>query len=305
MEEITDDVILKKIILDIPATSHFYQREYIEKYERQQAEDKKLDEENNDEEEEKDDSDSENDIDIFLDRDIDFDKEIKKTCIDATKRKNDRVEWSAQDIKNDYDPYFANAAAEHMTDCKIFPKGIFGILTKLRFYIFLLVTSTLFDNVMTIAVAINTVVLAMDRYNIPSSQEATLTVMNSYFTYIFISELGLKLIGLGPIGYLKDKMNYLDATVVLLSIVELAFLSGGGALSAFKSVRIMRTFRVLRVARLLKSMKSMQIIINVISRSFNSILYLAMLLLLFMFIYALLGMQIFGGNLSFSNGTPR
>ena len=198
-----------------------------------------------------------------MDRNIDFDKEIKKACIDATKRKNDRVEWSAQDIKNDYDPYFANAAAELMSNCKVYPKGIFGILTKLKFYIFLLVTYTLFDNVMTIAVAINTVVLALDRYNIPADQAALLSSMNSYFTYIFITELGLKVIGLGPIGYLKDKMNYLDATVVLLSIVELAFMSGGGALSAFKSVRIMRTFRVLRVARLLKSMKSMQIIINV------------------------------------------
>lgn len=176
---------------------------------------------------------------------------------------------------------------------------------KMQFYIYLFVTNSLFDNMMTLAVAINTVVLSLDRYNIPADEDETLTTMNSYFTYIFIAELGLKLIGLGPITYLKDKMNYLDGTVVLLSIVELSFMSGGGALSALKAVRIMRTFRVLRVARLLKSMQSMQMIMNVISRSFNSILYLAMLLLLFLFIYALLGMQVFGGNLAFEDGTPR
>ena len=306
MEELTDDVILKRIILDIPEDSRFYQREYVENFKKQQEEDKKLDEENPDEsEEESVEEDSEEDLDIFLDRDINFERDINKARTESAKRKNDRVDWSTQDIKNDYDPYFAYAAADEMSEIKIFPKGIIGKLVKMQFYVYLLVTSALFDNIMTIAVAINTAVLSLDRYDIPTDQEATLTTMNTYFTYIFISELGLKLIGLGPITYLKDKMNYLDGTVVMLSIVELTFMSGGGALSAFRAIRIMRTFRVLRVARLLKSMQSMQIIMNVISRSFSSFLYLAMLLLLFIFIYALLGMQVFGGNLTFDDGTPR
>lgn len=67
--------------------------------------------------------------------------------------------------------------------------------------------------------------------------------------------MSLKIIGLGPIKYFKDKMNYLDCAVVLLSIVEMSFLSGSNSgLSAFRSIRIFRTFRVLRVARLLRSM---------------------------------------------------
>lgn len=86
----------------------------------------------------------------------------------------------------------------------------------------------------------------------------------------------LKLIGLGVKSYLKDSMNYLDGAVVILSIVELAFLSNsGGALSAFRTVRIFRTFRVLRVARLLRTMQSMQVIIGVIGRSLESFIYLA------------------------------
>lgn len=79
MEELTDEVILKKIILDIPQESKFYQREYIQNYQKEQAEDKKLDEDNNDEEEEElTEEDSEEDIDIFLDREINFDKMIMK-----------------------------------------------------------------------------------------------------------------------------------------------------------------------------------------------------------------------------------
>ena len=61
----------------------------------------------------------------------------------------------------------------------------------------------------------------------------------------------LKLIGLGVKRYLQDTMNYLDGSVVILSMVELIFLSGsGGALTAFRAVRIFRTFRVIRYLKL-------------------------------------------------------
>jgi hypothetical protein len=100
---------------------------------------------------------------------------------------------------------------------------------------------------------------------------------------------------IGPVKWLADKMNYMDGTIVILSLVELLFMNGSGALSALRAVRIFRVFRVLRVARLLRGLKSMIQIINVISRSISSFIYLAMLLLLFVFIYALLGMQVFGG----------
>jgi hypothetical protein len=88
--------------------------------------------------------------------------------------------------------------------------------------------------------------------------------MNFVFTIIFTIEMGFKLVAIGIVKYISDKMNYLDGIVVILSLVELAMSSRGGALSAFRTVRIFRTFRVLRVARLLKSMKSMMSILSVI-----------------------------------------
>lgn len=106
---------------------------------------------------------------------------------------------------------------------------------------------------MTAAVFVNTVALALDRYGIDSTDEYNLTLMNTVFTWIFICEMSFKIIGLGPIKYFKDRMNYLDCFVVLLSIVEMSFNSNTN-LSAFRAIRIFRTFRVLRVARLLRSM---------------------------------------------------
>ena len=71
--------------------------------------------------------------------------------------------------------------------------------------------------------------------------------------------MGLKLIAFGPIGYLRDKMNIFDGSIVMLSILEMTVLggSGGKAVSAFRAVRIFRTFRVLRVTRLLRSLAFM------------------------------------------------
>jgi hypothetical protein len=86
---------------------------------------------------------------------------------------------------------------------------------------------------------------------------------NDYFTWIFIFEMGSKLLAIGVGKYCADKMNWLDGGVVMLSIVEMvaiAVLDGGGAglgLSAFKTVRMLRTFRVFRIARLLRALESM------------------------------------------------
>ena len=99
-------------------------------------------------------------------------------------------------------------------------------------------------------------------------------------------------------------MNLLDGAVVLLSIVEMVITSqggssGGGNLQAFRTVRVFRTFRVLRVTRILRSLKSMAMIIGVIIRSFMDFIWIMTLIFVFIFIYTLLGRQIFQGQYDF------
>ena len=135
---------------------------------------------------------------------------------------------------------------------------------------------------------------------------------NQIFTWIFIGEMILKVIGLGPLKYLRDKINHLDGLVVVISIAELVVTTQfSGAHQSFRMVRIFRIFRIIRVGKLLRTIQSMQIIMDVLIKSMNSFIYLALLLLLFIFIFTLLGMQIFGGNLNFDEnydgppGVPR
>ncbi len=65
----------------------------------------------------------------------------------------------------------------------------------------------------------------------------------------------IRLIAVGPAKYFREKMNWLDASVVSLSIFEMlmAVVGGsGGNMSAFRTVRVLRTLRVLRAVRLLR-----------------------------------------------------
>lgn len=80
--------------------------------------------------------------------------------------------------------------------------------------------------------------------------------------------------------------------------VELIFLSGQAkAISAFRTMRIFRTFRVLRVTKLLRVLSFMKVIISVVTKSMESFVYIALLLILFIIIYALIGCQIYAGQL--------
>ena len=120
------------------------------------------------------------------------------------------------------------------------------------------------ENFMTACVFANTVVLAVDYYGIDQETADILSVLNTFFTIVFAVEMFLKILAIGLTKYLRDKLNYMDGIIVILSLVELVFMSGKGALKALRSVRIIRAFRVLRVARLLRGLKSMMNIIAVI-----------------------------------------
>ena len=233
---------------------------------------------------------------------VDF-NEVRRS--DAARKRKVPI-WSGQDVLAvSLNKDHAEAITETLTSIRVWPKGLFGWVKRIRFMDRKFVNHAIFDNAMTLSVLINTIVMASDRYGIDDAQKDQQAYINSWFTWIFIVELGLKQFAFGPKKYIDNRLNIIDGTVVLLSIIELSMGSGGGALSAFRSVRVFRTFRVLRVARILRSLKSMQNIISVISRSASSFAYIAMLLMIFLFIYALLGIQVFGGKFNFPEGKPR
>jgi hypothetical protein len=141
----------------------------------------------------------------------------------------------------------------------------------------------------------NTILLSLDRYPIDEAEVNVLETMNSWLTWAFLSEMIIKLIGLGVKEYSQDRFNLFDAVIVIISIVEIILeelLAGsgvttGGAISAFRGIRLLRVFKLAR------SWKSFQVMLGKIAKSLKDISNFTILLVLFMFTYSLLGMELF------------
>ena len=94
--------------------------------------------------------------------------------------------------------------------------------------------------------------------------------------------------------YIKDRFNIFDFLVVLISLIELIFLRGIGAVSA------MRAFRLFRILRFARASSSLKLLLDSIAHTIFAIGNFTVLLCLFIYVYSLLGMQIFAGQLKFT-----
>lgn len=219
---------------------------------------------------------------------------------------NVQGQWSGHQLEIDHKKKAATGPTEMSKfNMILWPKHPWTKLGKARFALKTLVNSLAFNNLMTLCVLANTIALATEHYGMSAKMQQDLWNVNLAFTIIFAIELVLKVIGLGVKVYFEDSMNFLDAFVVAISLIEYTFMSGSSSYSALRALRIFRAFRVFRVARLFRRMESMGEIMRVISATLSEITYLAILLLLLTIIFALVGMQIFGGKFDFDDDKPR
>ncbi|KAF6257951.1 Ion transport protein-domain-containing protein [Scenedesmus sp. NREL 46B-D3] len=144
----------------------------------------------------------------------------------------------------------------------------------------------------------NTAVMAAASYPMDPAWESASETLNISFTFYFAGELLLKLVGLGPRRYIRDRMNQFDALVVAASLAEVALLLAPGDDAGASSMSVLRTTRLMRVFKLARSWKELNRIITAVLRSFSQVCYLSLLLLLFVYIIALMGMQLFGHKFS-------
>lgn len=120
---------------------------------------------------------------------------------------------------------------------------------------YILCTHWSFTFVITVLIILNTAALALESY--PPNEERTriAELLNQTFSWCFLVEMIIKLLGLGFKDYSKDSFNLFDASLVIISFVEdmlsnVGYLSddmsSGGALSAFRSIRLLRIFKLAR-----------------------------------------------------------
>ena len=115
---------------------------------------------------------------------------------------------------------------------------------------FRLVESSLFNFAIYALIVANTVVLALERYDLSEEEELTLMIANYGFTAIFLIEMILKIIALGLKNYLLDRFNFFDCIIVIISLIDFVV-----EISSENEVKILKIFKVLRLLRAIKIAK--------------------------------------------------
>ncbi|KAL0121152.1 hypothetical protein PUN28_008671 [Cardiocondyla obscurior] len=172
---------------------------------------------------------------------------------------------------------------------------------RFRFWVRNSVKSQQFYWFVIVLVFFNTVCVAVEHYRQPEWLTDFLYIAEFVFLGLFMLEMFIKVYALGPRAYFESSFNRFDCIVILGSIFEViwsAFNKGSFGLSVLRALRLLRIFKVTKYWKSLRNL-----VISLLS-SMRSIISLLFLLFLFILIFALLGMQLFGGQFNFESGTP-
>lgn len=152
-----------------------------------------------------------------------------------------------------------------------------------------------------VLVFLNTSCVAVEHYGQPLWLTEFLFYAEYVFLVLFIFEMCLKMYALGVRTYFDSSFNKFDFFVVMGSIFEVVwsyYKEGSFGLSVLRALRLLRIFKVTKYWSSLRNL-----VISLLA-SMRSIISLLFLLFLFLLIFALLGMQLFGGEFNFETGTP-
>ncbi|XP_069066231.1 voltage-dependent T-type calcium channel subunit alpha-1H isoform X4 [Pleurodeles waltl] len=169
--------------------------------------------------------------------------------------------------------------------------------SPVRRYIHTLCTSHYLDLFITFIIGINVITMSMEHYNQPESLEEALKYCNYVFTIVFVFEAVLKLVAFGFRRFFKDRWNQLDLAIVLLSImgITLEEIEINASLPINPTIiRIMRVLRIARVLKLLKMATGMRALLDTVVQALPQVGNLGLLFMLLFFIYAALGVELFG-----------
>ncbi|KAM4622410.1 sodium channel protein type 4 subunit alpha [Discoglossus pictus] len=162
-----------------------------------------------------------------------------------------------------------------------------ALWVKIKGYVRFVVMDPFVDLGITICIVLNTMFMAMEHYPITDEFADVLYVGNLVFTGIFAAEMFFKIIALDPYYYFQVGWNIFDSIIVTLSLVELG-------LANVEGLSVLRSFRLLRVFKLAKSWPTLNMLIKIISNSFGALGNLTLVLAIIVFIFAVVGMQLFG-----------
>nr|XP_055036989.1 probable voltage-dependent N-type calcium channel subunit alpha-1B isoform X5 [Misgurnus anguillicaudatus] len=173
---------------------------------------------------------------------------------------------------------------------------------RVRFFIRRMVKAQSFYWIVLCLVGLNTLCVAIVHYDQPEWLTRALYLAEFVFLGLFLTEMTLKMYGLGPRNYFHSSFNCFDFGVIVGSIFEViwAAIQPGASFG----ISVLRALRLLRIFKVTKYWNSLRNLVVSLLNSMKSIISLLFLLFLFIVVFALLGMQLFGGQFNFEDETP-
>ncbi|XP_014649086.1 PREDICTED: voltage-dependent T-type calcium channel subunit alpha-1H [Ceratotherium simum simum] len=159
-----------------------------------------------------------------------------------------------------------------------------------------IVDSKYFSRGIMAAILTNTLSMGVEYHEQPDELTNALEISNIVFTSMFALEMLLKLLACGPLGYIRNPYNIFDGIIVVISVWEIIGQADGG-------LSVLRTFRLLRVLKLVRFMPALRRQLVVLMKTMDNVATFCMLLMLFIFIFSILGMHLFGCKFSLKTDT--
>ena len=167
-------------------------------------------------------------------------------------------------------------------------ESILLFVFRLRDAAFRFISRRAFNAFITVCILLNVVALMTTHYPMDESFRSGIHLANRVFLGVFAFEVLLKWLGLGLETYFRDTWDVFDFVLVAGSIVfEVlpdTFPFG---------VEAGRVFRVARLARIFRKIPSLRILFDTAVVSLGSLVNITLVLLLWLFVFAVLGMTLF------------
>ncbi|XP_019348147.2 voltage-dependent L-type calcium channel subunit alpha-1S [Alligator mississippiensis] len=164
-----------------------------------------------------------------------------------------------------------------------------------QYQIWYVVTSSYFEYLMFFLILLNTICLGMQHYNQSDEMNHASDILNVTFTILFTVEMFVKLMAFKAKGYFGDPWNVFDFLIVIGSIIDVILSEIDDSEDNSRvSITFFRLFRVLRLVKLLSRGEGVRTLLWTFIKSFQALPYVALLIVMLFFIYAVIGMQMFG-----------
>uniref|UniRef100_A0A5K3EJD7 Voltage-dependent L-type calcium channel subunit alpha n=1 Tax=Mesocestoides corti TaxID=53468 RepID=A0A5K3EJD7_MESCO len=168
------------------------------------------------------------------------------------------------------------------------PKG------HLQYKIWSMVVSRKLEILIFTFIFLNTVTLACKHDKMDPTFSSVLDNFNYFFTAVFTVEFILKLSAFSFRHYFGDPWNVIDFIIVLGSYIDIIVSKASSETTLKFNINFFRLFRVMRLVKLLSKEESIRKLLWTFIKSFQALPYVALLIAMLFFIYAVIGMQLFG-----------